>query len=355
MKEQPSEDDEDRLRFILEGQAHCDYFLTPLAEPRDKSVLVVGAGAGTEMLWCLRHGAREVVGIDILAQSRAALDEAVEKLGLHPAPRYSLLRLSIAEAQSLGRRFDLVLSNNVFEHVADLGRAFRACADLVEPGSGRVAIFTAPLYYSSAGAHLPAEPWEHLWEAPAVLRQRLLDAVAPRHPLRDLELRDYLDREISLNRMRVADLLAAAASCDLVPLNLRLLRDRRLQDLPTYLARLAPARRAETIAVADLAVEGVALELMRLGESALAAQPSSTEETLLGRQRAELEQRCAALAERNRELDEEVARLRSEVSYQQQAAADVKRVLDAVATSWSFRLGRWLTAPARWARDRRIS
>src|SRR5262245_20166996 len=65
--------DDDRLRFILAGQEHCDHFLTPLAAPAGRRVLVVGAGAGTEMLWCLRHGAREVVGIDVLEQSPRAL------------------------------------------------------------------------------------------------------------------------------------------------------------------------------------------------------------------------------------------------------------------------------------------
>jgi SAM-dependent methyltransferase len=351
LEERPRETDEDRLGFILEGQRHCDHFLTPLADPRDKSVLVLGAGAGTEILWCLRHGAREVVGIDILEQRTAALERAVEELGLPPAP-LSVLRSSIEEAVTLGRRFDLVLSNNVFEHVTDLARAFAACAELVEPGTGRIAIFTAPLYYSSAGSHLPTEPWEHLWEAPGVLRQRVLGLLPPRHPLQDLELRDYLDREISLSRMRLGELLAAVASSGLVLLNLRLLSDRRLQDLPAHLHRLAPALRGEGLTLADLALEGIGLELMRLGEDALAAQPAATEEILLTRQRAELGEQFAALAQRLRELEAEIDRLRDESLHHQRTAADVKRVLDAVAASWSFRLGRLVTAPFRWLRNK---
>jgi SAM-dependent methyltransferase len=351
-EEQPRETDEDRLRFILEGQRHCDHYLTPLADPRDKSVLVVGAGAGTEILWCLRNGAREVVGIDILEQRRTSLDLAVEKLGLQPVP-LSILRLSIEEARALGRRFDLILSNNVFEHVTDLARAFAACAELVEPGTGRVALFTAPLYYSSSGSHLPAEPWAHLWEAPAVLRQRLLSALPPRHPLQDLELPDYLDREISLNRMRLADLLAAVASSGLVVLNLRVVRDRRVQDLPTYLDRLAPALRGDVITVADLALEGVGLELMRLGKVVPAAQPSATEEIRLARYGSELGERFAALEQRIRDLEAENDRLRGEGLQAQRTAAEVKQVLDAVAASWSFRFGRLMTAPARWVRGRR--
>src|SRR5436305_5147623 len=108
-----ADSDEERLGFILAAQEHCDHFLTPIADPAGKRVLVVGAGAGTEMLWCLRRGAREVLGLDVVPQSPAALTAAVARLGLPPGetPSFSILRLGIEEADSLGRRFDLILSN----------------------------------------------------------------------------------------------------------------------------------------------------------------------------------------------------------------------------------------------------
>ncbi|HEY9421485.1 MAG TPA: methyltransferase domain-containing protein [Thermoanaerobaculia bacterium] len=360
IEEQLRETDDDRLRFILEGQLHCDHYLTPLADPRGKSVLVVGAGAGTEMLWCLRNGAREVVGIDVLGQRPAALERAVRQLGIQPAPAFSILQMGIEKAQTLGRRFDLILSNNVFEHLSDLRRALEVCASLVEPGTGRIAIFTAPLYYSSSGSHLPAEPWEHLWQAPETLRRRLLNVVPPRHALNVLDLPVYLFEEISLNRMRLPDLLEAIRSNDLVVLNLRALRDRHLRDLPAYLPRLERARQRENLAITDLAVEGLSLELMKLDGSALGEAPVSVEEALLARQRGELEEQNSILARRNAELESALAqaqgdnaRLRDESLYFQRTATEVKRVLDAVEASWSFRLGRLVTAPARWIRSRR--
>ncbi|HEV2851985.1 MAG TPA: methyltransferase domain-containing protein [Thermoanaerobaculia bacterium] len=352
--EQLTEEDAERLRFIREGQLHCDYFLPALADPRGKSVLVVGAGAGTEMLWCLRQGAREVVGIDILVQRPQALARAVEEMGIRPAPPFSILPLRIEEAHTLGRRFDLVLSNNVFEHLGDLRRAFEVCASLVEPGTGRVAIFTDPLYYSSAGSHLPVEPWEHLWAAPEPLRQRVLGAVPPHHALHRLDLPEYLFSEISLNRMRLVDLLEAVRASDLVMLNLRLLRDRRLQDLPAHLDRLEGVRRGEQVAVTDLAVEGIAIELLRLGESPLAEPPVSAEEIHRARQgsqlQEEMERQRRELEEPLRQAREEAARTRAESLRHQQTAAELERVLRSVEASWSFRLGRLLTAPARWAR-----
>ena len=359
IEEPPRETDDDRLRFILEGQLHCDHYLTPLADPRGKSVLVVGAGAGTEMLWCLRNGAREVVGIDVLGQRPAALERAVRQLGIEPAPSFSILQMGIEDAHRLGRRFDLVLSNNVFEHLSDLRRALEVCASLVEPGTGRIAIFTAPLYYSSSGSHLPAEPWEHLWQAPETLRRKILDIVPPQHALNVLDLPVYLFEEISLNRMRLPNLLEAIRDNNLVLLNLRLLRDRHLRDLPTHLPRLQRVRQRENLAVTDLAVEGLSLELMKLDGNALGEPPVSSEEILLARRHGELAEQNALLARRNAELESALAyaqedntRLRDEKLHFQRTAEDVKRVLDAVEASWSFRLGRLLTAPARLLRSR---
>jgi SAM-dependent methyltransferase len=340
-REPLNEEDAERLRFILEGQRHCDHFLPPLADPQGKSVLVVGAGAGTEMLWCMRQGAREVVGIDILVQRPQALARAIEQLGIRPAPPFSILPLRIEEAHTLGRRFDLVLSNNVFEHLTDLTRAFEVCASLVEPGTGRIAIFTDPLYYSSAGSHLPAEPWEHLWGASEALRTRLLDAVPPYHALRRMDLPEYLFSEISLNRMRLGDLLEALRASGLVLLNLRVLRDRHLKDLPACLDHLGGMG---GVTVTDFAIEGVGLELMRLGESPLPEAPVSTEEVREAAYRGGLERR-------NAELEESLRVAREAAEGARQESAELRGVLASVEASWSFRLGRLLTAPARWVRD----
>ncbi len=339
-----TEEDAERLRFILEGQRHCEHFLAPLADPRGKSVLVVGAGAGTEMLWCMRQGAREVVGIDILVQRPAALARAVEELGIRPAPPFSIRPLRIEDAHTLGRRFDLVLSNNVFEHLGDLPRAFEVCASLVEPGTGRIAIFTDPLYYSSAGSHLSVEPWEHLWGDPGPLRQRLLGAIPAWHALHRLDLPEYLFSEISLNRMRLGGLLDAVRASGLAVLNLRLIRDRHLQDLPACLDRLEAVRREEKVTITDLAVEGIAIELMRLGESPLAEAPVSTEEVREANYRGGLERRSHELEEALRGTREETRRALHEVAH-------LRRLLVSVEMSWSFRLGRLLTAPARWLRN----
>ncbi|HEY0783825.1 MAG TPA: class I SAM-dependent methyltransferase, partial [Thermoanaerobaculia bacterium] len=276
-----TESDEERLGFVLGAQEHCDHFLTSIADPAGKRVLVVGAGAGTEMLWCLRHGAREVVGLDVVRQSLTALAAAVARLGIGGEPSFSMLEMGIEEADSLGRRFDLVLSNNVFEHIPRLDRAFEVCARLVEPYRGRIAIFTDPLYYSSAGSHLPVEPWEHLWGEPERVRERLLAAetagLGPGHALRKLGFGTYLADEISLNRMRLGDFLEGVRKAGLAILNLRLVRDRHLADLCRYRDRLPG------LSEVDLTIEGIAAELVLLAGPPPADLPPfvSTEEVVL--------------------------------------------------------------------------
>jgi SAM-dependent methyltransferase len=348
-----SDSDEERLAFILAAQEHCDHFLTPLADPAGKSVLVVGAGAGTEMLWCLRHGAHEILGLDVVPQSPAALTAAVARLGLPPT--FSILQLGIEEADSLGRRFDLVLSNNVFEHLPHLERSFAVCARLVEPYRGRIAIFTDPLYYSSAGSHLPVEPWEHLWGEPEALRNRLLaGGLGPGHPLRAMDLGTYLKDEISLNGMRLGDFLEAIRKAGLAVLNLRLVRDRHLAELARYRDRLPD------LAEADLGIEGIAAELVRIEGPAPADLPPfvATEEVVLAAQRQILESEICRLREaldaeerRSFSLASDLGEARRQAGDLRRGLDEVRQVLKAVEASPSFRLGRLATAPLRWLRS----
>ena len=201
-----------------------------------------------------------MVGIDVLEQDPGALAAAASKYGVD-AGRATLRCLDLTEADRLGRRFDLILSNNVFEHVADLPGAFAACARVVEPGRGRVAIFSAPFYYSSNGSHLPTEPWEHLWGEPAALREKLLASgrLPPNHPLEVLELPDYLDREICLNRARLIDYLEAIRRSGLSYLQLSTVPDGCLAQLPRYLDAIRG--RKITLDVADLTTAGFGVEL----------------------------------------------------------------------------------------------
>ncbi|HYU31382.1 MAG TPA: class I SAM-dependent methyltransferase [Thermoanaerobaculia bacterium] len=342
-----------RLEFILAGQQHADCYLTPLADPAGKTVLVLGAGAGTDVLWALRQGAREVVGIDVLEQDPSAFRAAASHFGLD-AGRVSFQCLDLVGAARLGRRFDLVLSNNVFEHVADLPGAFAACAEVVEPGRGRVAIFSAPLFYSSGGSHLPHDPWEHLWGEPVALREKLLKSgrLPARHALEDLDLSEYLDREICLNRAHLTDYLDAIRQSGLAFLHLSLLPDTNLSQLPLYLEKI---RSKAAVDVADLTVAGFAVELVLppegaevvdLSEVRPAAQARLDEERR--RHGEDMAGADAVIAEERKES----AALRERIADLKQGLATLNALIASVEASWSHRIGRAITAPARWLRPR---
>ncbi|HEV7518632.1 MAG TPA: class I SAM-dependent methyltransferase, partial [Thermoanaerobaculia bacterium] len=296
----------------------------------------------------------EVLGLDVVPQSPNALAAAIARLGLPATSRFSILELGIEQADSLGRRFDLVLSNNVFEHLPHLDRAFEVCARLVEPYRGRLAIFTDPLYYSSAGSHLPVEPWEHLWGEPEAVRQRLLGSgLGAGHPLRSMDLGTYLTDEISLNRMRLGDFLEGIRKAGLAVLNLRLVRDRHLADLCHYRDRLPG------LAEADLTIEGIAAELVLLAGPAPPDLPPfvATEEVVLAAQgqahyleRSQLQETLEAERRRSLALVADLARERRRALDLQQRLDEVGRVLTGVEASASFRLGRLATAPLRWLR-----
>ncbi len=341
-----------RLQFILDGQQHADCYLTPLADPAGKTVLVLGAGAGTDCLWALRHGAREVVGLDVLEQDPAAFRAAASQLGLD-AGRVSFQCLDLTGAARLGRRFELVLSNNVFEHFADLPGAFAACAGVVEPGRGRVAIFSAPLFYSSNGSHLPTEPWEHLWGEPAATREKLLASglLPANHALEVLELTEYLDREICLNKARLTDYLDAIRQSGLTFLHLSVLPDRRLSELPLYIGKI---RSASALDVADLTVEGFAFELVLPPEDApdMAADHRPVSQARLDDERRRHGADMAAAEAVIEAGKAEAAMLRQQISDLQQKVADLHCLIASVEASWSHRIGRAITAPGRWLRSR---
>lgn len=353
------ESTEDRYRAILDGQSHCDFRLTDLADPAGKRILVVGSGAGTDVLWCLSRGAKEVVGIDVLEQDQGALNRAIQEKGLD-LDAFSFHQLAIEEATNLNQQFDLVLSNNVFEHIADIQQAFRACYSLAKPG-GRVAIFTDPLFYSSKGSHLSIEPWEHLWEEGESIRARLVDAANAYHPLESQSFSAYLDEEISLNRMTLGCFLDAIQQSQFAILYLKILPDRHLNLLPRYWERLAAHGESARVPRADLAIEGIAVELLRLPEDTL---PSSQAFSSVYDQNRANERRDWAdrfrqmndyeeeLRALNEHLNQSLLEERGHRIYQHQAANQLQDLLTAVESSFSFRLGQGLTAPLRWLRDR---
>ncbi len=320
--------DRDRLRFILDHQAHLDRYLSPIADPRGKSVLLVGAGAGTEILWCLEQGAKSVTAIDVKPQPTLALEKALA--GRNLRGDYQVVEMGIEDAGSLGRTYDLLISNNVFEHLPDVPKALEVCRQLARPGSGRIAIFSSPLFYSSYGSHLEHKPWEHLWAEPEELRQKLLDSgdLPEYHALTWADLPGFF-HEIGLNRLTFDAFFDAVRGAGLLVLGMGTVKDRHVDQLGQYLPRLVPVCEAAGLSVSDLAIEGFWAEL--------APPEGATSDSY------------ASLLEAQGH-GHDIPHVLEELKGSRARVGELEDLLARVEKSPSLRLGRLLTAPLRFLR-----
>jgi SAM-dependent methyltransferase len=129
-------------------------------EIRDKTILDLGCGFGSTCIFLAQQGARRVVGVDTdddrVAFARKKL--SAEYSGL--ARKVAFLALDELKEE----RFDLVISQDCFEHYQDPMEVMRAIRGLLVE-RGQVVIGFSPLWKSPYGGHLgymTKVPWVHL-------------------------------------------------------------------------------------------------------------------------------------------------------------------------------------------------
>lgn len=132
-----------------------------------KSVLDVGCGRGMWLARWLRNGASEVFGVD---------GPYIDVGQLH-VPRSSFLARDVSQPFSLGRRFDLVESLEVGEHLpAASADAF--VDNLVAHGS--LVLFSAAIPGQGGENHINEQPWEYWREKFATRGFETFDFLRPR-------------------------------------------------------------------------------------------------------------------------------------------------------------------------------
>jgi len=146
----------------------ADGLIRPLAEvlPID-SVLDVGCGRGVWLAQWLRRGATTVLGIDgpYIDAARLAI------------PQSCFISRDLAESFSLNRKFDLVQSLEVAEHL-DAPSADIFVDNLVRHGS--LILFSAAIPGQGGEHHVNEQPWEY-WRVKFATRQyELFDYLRPR-------------------------------------------------------------------------------------------------------------------------------------------------------------------------------
>tara|TARA_R110002126_G_scaffold139859_1_gene284688 strand:+ start:4622 stop:5395 length:774 start_codon:yes stop_codon:yes gene_type:complete len=115
---------------------------------RGKRVVDFGCNTGDQSLTLLNEGATEVVGIDI---NEAALSDAralIEREGVADK-----IQFVTHPDQIEGEPFDLVLSQNAFEHFDDAKAVLQQMRDMIKPG-GHVVLSFGPPWRAPYGSHM---------------------------------------------------------------------------------------------------------------------------------------------------------------------------------------------------------
>lgn len=126
-----------------------------------KTVLDIGCGMGSMAAEAARQGATAVVGIDLEVKMA---EEQVQRRFADVADRIELVTTAGDLEEIAGRRFDLVISKDAFEHYPDPESFVPRMTRFVAPG-GELAIGFSPLWKSPQGGHIyymTKVPWAHL-------------------------------------------------------------------------------------------------------------------------------------------------------------------------------------------------
>jgi SAM-dependent methyltransferase len=131
-----------------------------------QTVLDVGCGDGHQTMALAKAGARSVTGLDIVP---ARIAHAEHLLASTPN--------ATATLEVGDERFDIVVSNDAFEHFDDPAGMLAKMRDWMKPG-GRMVLSFGPLWRSPYGAHLhfmTPVPWCHfIWSERTLYRVRQL-------------------------------------------------------------------------------------------------------------------------------------------------------------------------------------
>lgn len=169
-----------------------------------KRVLDFGCGYGALSLDALRRGASYVLGVDVDARRVSYFNRELARHAHDPTAGQRLEgycgpieRLPVRDPP-----FDLVLSKDTFEHVADVRRAIEALSRHLVAGGSLVAGFS-PLFFSPFGDHGRYRlhlPWAH-----ALLPARLALRLAGWRNGRELRSAE----DLGLNRVTLPTFLEA--------------------------------------------------------------------------------------------------------------------------------------------------
>ncbi len=177
----------------------------------DRTLLDVGCGTGALCIEAAVRGAKRAVGVEIqgVAEGNARLRDDYPDL----RDRVEFIATDGSLCELGDRTFDIVVSQNSFEHYSDPERFVGVLKGRLAPG-GSIVIGFAPLWKSPLGGHISYMtrlPWAHL-----IFPERVV--LAERRRFRPHEHAErYQDIVGGLNRMTLRRFRDIAASTGLQP------------------------------------------------------------------------------------------------------------------------------------------
>ena len=120
---------------------------------KNSRVLVIGCGTANDLALLLRFKPREIVGIDLLNYSKywraikeyIARENSIIKLNFYQADAADLNKLELG-------KFDIIISDAVFEHCRDLKKVLKSCYNLLQPNGVMYASY-GQFWYCWGGDH----------------------------------------------------------------------------------------------------------------------------------------------------------------------------------------------------------
>ena len=131
-----------------------------------KTVLEIGCGHGGICVYAALNGAKSVIGIDVSEEALTSAGSFVRRIE-RDVERTLNIRLALMRAEQMdleGGAIDVIIADNVFEHVSDLESTLAECKRVMKPG-GRLVVPNFPSYYSKFGPHVKYGikiPWVHV-------------------------------------------------------------------------------------------------------------------------------------------------------------------------------------------------
>lgn len=232
----------DPRAYFEEQLVDNDEFFTRFGrEPdwRGKSVLDFGCGHGAMAIRAAERGADHVLGVDLDEERITWAQQNLADRYASLADRVSFVAADVAGVDS---RFDLVISKDTFEHVADVLVTLRLLAARVER-DGAVWIGFSPLFYSPWGDHRRLHlvvPWLHVLPWRVVARVASRRRGKPVHDLTDVGLNGLTPEEFR------RDVTAAELRIDSIEYNRG---DKLLLPALSLLRRATPLEKYTTVSL----------------------------------------------------------------------------------------------------------